>query len=126
MIKIRIEASSFSTLVRAPGRAAYTHACCSFERPSCVYVLLDPTLLWTFLMCVSPCACLSFAGESRIPQIRVGQREEMAFEDPKFPVTDPAPGMGTVFGNLNATDVATVVVATAGSAAWCFKGGEVR
>ncbi|CAN0064249.1 unnamed protein product [Ectocarpus sp. 6 AP-2014] len=46
----------------------------------------------------------------------------MAFEDPKFPVTDPAPGMGTVFGNLNATDVATVVVATAGSAAWCFKG----
>lgn len=50
----------------------------------------------------------------------------MAFEDPKFPVTDPAPGMGTVFGNLNATDVATIVVATAGSAAWCFKGGEVR
>lgn len=46
----------------------------------------------------------------------------MAFEDPKFPVTDPAPSMGRVLGNFNTTDVATVVVATAGSAAWCFKG----
>lgn len=48
----------------------------------------------------------------------------MAFEDPKFPVTDPAPSMGTVLGNFNMVDMATVVVATAGSAAWCFKGGE--
>eukprot|EP00904_Undaria_pinnatifida_P002971 jgi/Undpi1/12675/HiC_scaffold_6.g02343.m1 len=46
----------------------------------------------------------------------------MAFEDPKFPVTDPAPSMGTVLGNFNMVDMATVVVATAGSAAWCFKG----
>ncbi|CAM9587604.1 unnamed protein product [Pylaiella littoralis] len=46
----------------------------------------------------------------------------MAFEDPKFPVTDPAPGMSTVYGNLNATDLATITLATAGSAAWCFKG----
>ncbi|CAM9223429.1 unnamed protein product [Scytosiphon promiscuus] len=46
----------------------------------------------------------------------------MAYEDPKYPVTDPAPGVGTTLGNFNATDVATVVVATAGSAAWCFKG----
>ena len=48
----------------------------------------------------------------------------MAFEDPKFPVTDPAPSIGRVLGNFNPADVATVVVATAGSAAWCFKGGE--
>lgn len=50
----------------------------------------------------------------------------MAFEDPKFPVTDPAPGFGTVAGNFNALDYATVMAATAGSAAWCFKGGEIR
>lgn len=49
----------------------------------------------------------------------------MAFEDPKFPVTDPAPDVGTVVGNFNTLDVATVLAATAGSAAWCFKGGEV-
>lgn len=49
----------------------------------------------------------------------------MAFEDPKFPVTDPAPGMSTVYGNLNATDLATITLATAGSAAWCFKGGKM-
>lgn len=48
----------------------------------------------------------------------------MAFEDPKFPVTDPAPGVGTTLGNFNALDYATVLAATAGSAAWCFKGGE--
>eukprot|EP00752_Nemacystus_decipiens_P003852 g3544.t1 len=46
----------------------------------------------------------------------------MAFEDPKFPVTDPAPGVGTVVGNFNASDYATILAATAGSAAWCFKG----
>lgn len=52
------------------------------------------------------------------------QATRMAFEDPKFPVTDPAPGVGTTFANFNLTDYATVVAATAGSAAWCFKGGE--
>lgn len=49
----------------------------------------------------------------------------MAFEDPKFPVTDPAPGVSTVYGNLNVKDLATITLATAGSAAWCFKGGEM-
>eukprot|EP00903_Cladosiphon_okamuranus_P021160 g19436.t1 len=46
----------------------------------------------------------------------------MAFEDPKFPVTDPAPGVGTVMSNFNALDYATVLAATGASAAWCFKG----
>lgn len=50
----------------------------------------------------------------------------MAFEDPKYPVTDPAPSVGACISNFNVKDVATVVVATAGSAAWCYKGGETR
>lgn len=48
----------------------------------------------------------------------------MTFEDPKFEVVDHAPSVGRVFGNFNALDVATVLGATAGSAAWCLKGGK--
>lgn len=49
----------------------------------------------------------------------------MAYEDPKHPVTDAAPSIGTVMANFNTTDVLTMVGATAGSAAWCFKGGKI-
>lgn len=68
----------------------------------------------------SPCCVLLF------PRERSATFEsKMAYGDPKFPVTDPAPGVGTVVSNFSALDLATVLAATAGSAAWCFKGGEI-